>query len=214
MAQQKKPNDNILIGYTKWLLKWILIIALIIGLGFGGFIYYDTTYEKAEVTMFYMSCISDGKDEILDKEFRDLEREEETFFYRVTKKRNEDGPFGVYATGKETTNEKGEPKLFMQIGRYNGYKDEYDGSDYMKVINKLAEKYDEPFYFFHHKIYEQLVDGQNTIYDFVGRKSLTRFRFSDKRPNPIYKYNCSKTTKEIYEKKLKEENAYLKEYQF
>jgi hypothetical protein len=57
MAKQNK-KDNIFIDYTKWIFKWILILILIGGLGFGGYLAY-LEYEKSkpdETTLIVVEC--------------------------------------------------------------------------------------------------------------------------------------------------------------
>ena len=57
MAKQNK-KDNIFIDYTKWIFKWIFILILIGGLGFGGYLAY-LEYEKSkpdETTLIVVEC--------------------------------------------------------------------------------------------------------------------------------------------------------------
>ncbi|MDA7842604.1 hypothetical protein N9A22_00920 [Methylophilaceae bacterium] len=57
MAKQNK-KDNIFIDYTKWIFKWIFILILIGGLGFGSYLAY-LEYEKSkpdETTLIVVEC--------------------------------------------------------------------------------------------------------------------------------------------------------------
>jgi hypothetical protein len=57
MAKQNK-KDNIFIDNTKWIFKWIFILILIGGLGFGGYLAY-LEYEKSkpdETSLIVVEC--------------------------------------------------------------------------------------------------------------------------------------------------------------
>jgi len=47
--------DNILIGYTKWILKWFAIVCVVIGVGIGGWFKY-MVYQDQIVPMIAIEC--------------------------------------------------------------------------------------------------------------------------------------------------------------
>ena len=57
-------SENILIGYTKWLLKWIVIISIVIGVGIGSWFGY-VGYQDQIVPMIAIECeTKDDSDKI------------------------------------------------------------------------------------------------------------------------------------------------------
>jgi hypothetical protein len=48
-------SENILIGYTKWLLKWFAIVCVVIGVGIGGWFGY-MEYQDQIVPMIAIEC--------------------------------------------------------------------------------------------------------------------------------------------------------------
>jgi hypothetical protein len=48
-------SENILIGYTKWLLKWFAIVCVVIGAGIGGWFGY-MEYQDQIVPMIAIEC--------------------------------------------------------------------------------------------------------------------------------------------------------------
>jgi len=202
MAKQNKPNHNILIGYTKWLLKWLLIIAVILGIAIGGYIYHDTEYKGAEVPMLYLSCNSEKLPHETKKDYI-----QDTYIYKVTKKRNQSAPYAIYISSD--SDDKVE-ELHLLLGR-----GEIDTSPYQDYVdNKMQVEYPETFWVFENKKYKDIINDKNTMVDYFGRKSLVRFRFSSNKPLPIRKWNCEITSKTAYKEHILEERKHLKEYKF
>jgi hypothetical protein len=48
-------SENILIGYTKWILKWFAIVCVVIGVGIGGWLGY-MEYQNQIVPMIAIEC--------------------------------------------------------------------------------------------------------------------------------------------------------------
>lgn len=48
-------SDNILVGYTKWILKWFAIVCVVIVVVIGGWIGYDK-YQNQIVPMIAIEC--------------------------------------------------------------------------------------------------------------------------------------------------------------
>ena len=68
-------KKNILIDYTKWLLKWLLIIAVALSTAMGVFVLYEQ-----EIDMIALSCGKSG-----------------TYDYLVKKRRDKDTPSNIYS---------------------------------------------------------------------------------------------------------------------
>ena len=195
-------NDNILIGYTKWLLKWLLIIVVILGIAFGGYIYYDQEYKDAEVTMLYLSCTSEKLPHVNEQDYV-----QGTYIYKVTKKRNKSAPYAIYVASQR--NDKVED-LHLLLGR-----GQIDTSPYQDYIeNKMHIEYDEQFWMFENTNFPNIINDKNTTMDYFGRKSLVRFRFSSNEPLPVRKWNCETTSKTAYKEYILEKRKHLKEYKF
>ena len=92
-------SENILIGYTKWLLKWFAIVSIVIGVGFGGLFGYDE-YQKQIVPMIAIECETPR----MGQRFPPLKGQDTTKtggivgkrHYLVQKKRRESLPHALY----------------------------------------------------------------------------------------------------------------------
>ena len=77
-------KKNILIDYTKWLLKWLLIIAVALSTAMGVFVLYEQ-----EIDMIALSCGGSGAD---------------PFLYLLKKERDKDAPSSIYTGAYMTDN--------------------------------------------------------------------------------------------------------------
>jgi hypothetical protein len=86
-----EKSENILIGYTKWLLKWAAILCVILGVAIGGWLGYDQ-YQNQVVPMVAIKCLSpDWKEDGLKVGRFGKER-----FYLIQRKRDKTKPSALY----------------------------------------------------------------------------------------------------------------------
>jgi len=202
--KNNKNNKNILIGYTKWLLKWLLITAVILGIAIGGFIYYDTEYKNAEVTMLYLSCTS------VKLPHQNEKFTQNTTLWKVTKKRNKSTPYGMYLP---RTIPPFEEVLYYKIG--GGSVNTRPYSDYFrkKIVNPDEAPWD--FWTFRNVAITGVtadINAKPTGVMIIGRKSLVSYNFYDNKEKPYSKYNCDLSTKSEYQKSWNELRVRLKDY--
>ena len=83
-------SENILIGYTKWLLKWFAIVGIVIGVGSGSWLGYEG-YQNQIVPMIAIKCEKNdfsGSPKIGDTKT--------ILHYLVQKRRKNTFPEGLY----------------------------------------------------------------------------------------------------------------------
>ena len=80
-----EKSENILIGYTKWLLKWAAILCVIAGIGIGSWFGY-IQYQDQVVPMVAIKCGSSTSEE---ESLRPR-------YYLIQKRRDESVPHALY----------------------------------------------------------------------------------------------------------------------
>jgi len=206
-------NKNILIGYTKWLLKWLLITAVILGIAIGGYIYYDTEYKGAEVLMLYLSCNSERLPHQSEKEYTEKSNIYKVTKYKVTKKRNQNAPHAIYAPSLSAPFDEG--KIYSSgLGYGAGKVDTKPYRDYFfsKIVSPEEEA--DEFYVFKRENWTAPVNDKPTAMMYVGRKSLVRYYFELNKAKPTKKWNCDSSNKSEYQKSWNELRVKLKDYKF
>ena len=116
-------KKNILIGYTKWLLKWLLIIAVALSVAQGV----GVLYER-EIDMIALSCGKSG-----------------TYDYQVKKRRDKDTPSHIYAGayrfGDFTKNSFKKLKRVAKFTSVQGdsyvFNDYEFSNAYLRVLNRV-----------------------------------------------------------------------------
>ena len=102
-----EKNENILIGYTKWLLKWVAILCLLGGVGIGGWLGYEE-YQRQEVFVAAIKCDSYQSDSWSN----------ENPYFLITRSRKKDLPGYLYspAYNKNTITKALEPDDYEWVG--------------------------------------------------------------------------------------------------
>jgi hypothetical protein len=85
-------SDNILIGYTKWLLKWFAIVGIVIGVGSGSWLGYEG-YQNQIVPMIAIQC--EGELEDIEV-YGTTSRLTRLHHFLVQKRRKDTLPEGLY----------------------------------------------------------------------------------------------------------------------
>lgn len=135
---------NILIRYTKWIIKWLFIILIFTSLVFGGFIYYDD-YQNQLIPMTTLKCSKVFNDELSEEENKTLN--EDGYHFMIKKRRKSEFPEGIYRSphireNKVTKNTEVtdlvEVKPFYESkGDLYIFKESYDNKyDYRLEVNR------------------------------------------------------------------------------
>ena len=85
-----RPQENILIGYTKWLLKWFSILCAVLGVCLGAWVGYEQ-FQNQIIPMIAIKCESETERNETNKETQLVDR-----IYLIQKRRESDKPFGLY----------------------------------------------------------------------------------------------------------------------
>lgn len=90
-----EKSENILIGYTKWVLKWIFILCAVMGIGLGSWLGYDK-YQNQVIPMIAISC---DRDKVLLEAYKKsggAKNIRTKNYYLVQKKRQKSLPHALY----------------------------------------------------------------------------------------------------------------------
>ncbi len=104
-------QENILIGYTKWLFKWAAILCVVSGVVIGGWVGYEN-YQDQLVPVIAIKC----------------ETKPSPRYYLIQKRRDEASPYALYRPAyynKVITKETSADDYWRQY-KYQGNKDWWD----------------------------------------------------------------------------------------
>jgi len=104
-------HENILIGYTKWLAKWILIVTILCASAFGIFIFYEN-YQNELEAMISLKCTRtyDYEDALKDNSKKNKTDNKENvdvieyIYFLLQKERDSELPSGVYRSAHTSDN--------------------------------------------------------------------------------------------------------------
>ena len=120
-------KKNILIDYTKWLLKWLLIIAVALAVAQGVGILYENHHES-EIDMLALSCGKSGTNDYLLRKKR----------YRDTPSRIFAGAYRFYDTTDISIRQLREVGRFKSISGNSYVFNDYEFSDVsLRELNRI-----------------------------------------------------------------------------
>ena len=186
----KTKDSNVLIDYTKWLFKIVIMLILLLGIGFILIIFGDKAldkYEQSEELVTYMSCV--GKNINGEKPLENEKRH----YYKITKQKKSKKPNFVYSPNTLYWNFD-EKKLTHFMYRTDDASTIENFSDhetfiFNEWITEMLDENDEimmPKYY----IFRQTMDFGKIEYDFINRDTLERYRFRSGQKLPIRKFDC------------------------
>ena len=108
-------SENILIGYTKWILKWFAIVCVVIGVGIGGWLGY-MEYQNQIVPMIAIECEDEkGFGSTMSGGIKTKRH------YLVQKRRKSSSPHALYRPSyyNETIKLDTSPDDYWQSDRFN-----------------------------------------------------------------------------------------------
>lgn len=90
-------QQNILIGYTKWLLKWIVIISICLAV-MGGIFWSYNEYQRQLIPMVAIKC------ESVLSEGAEVPNEDTPRYYLIQRRRNKQIPYALYRPASYLSN--------------------------------------------------------------------------------------------------------------